>query len=187
METKHLTIRYILTCLILSFVINNHTTSAQSVLGVPFGTSIEEAKSILENRFGSYKVYKHQGGLLVHDVYVEDVEFYSIQFYFQYGNGKSYFNKAILQQHFKISDVKTAKAERDYLASILKKKYSPFFVEYTNEQGFKCYGFDSNPKEPLHYSGSLILEKSEGNDGVKRLYLMLFYDPISFIDVTTDF
>lgn len=161
---------------------------AQSVLGIKFGSSYSDVKEQLENRFGLYKTYDDGGSLCMYNIYMGDIEFNSAKFYFQYSGNKSWFNAAEFQKHYPASEVSAAKNTRDYLFTLIKDKYEDEYLEeFTNEQGFKCYKFGSNPYDESNVLGIIQLKRGKGKDGISRLYLFLNYLPISYVSKSSDF
>lgn len=164
------------------------TASAQSVLGIPFGSSYDGVKHMLEERIGEYKVIEDGGSLKVYGISIGGFEFKFGEFNFQYAGNLSYFNAASFQTYYSRNNVDVAKRDRDYLFSLLKNKYKDEYLEeYINEQGFKCYRFGTNPKDEYSSLGAIVLQRGKGNDGISRLYLHLVYFPIHYIDESYDF
>lgn len=160
----------------------------QSVLGIPFGSDYLTVKYSLEDRFGKYKVYESSGDLNVYDIQIGGFQFKIGEFSFQRSGSLSYFNFAMFQTHYATSDVEMAENERDWLYSLLKDKYADDYLEeYENDQGFKCYKFGTNPKDESKALGYITLDRSKGKDGKTRLYLVLRYGPIYYIDKGSDF
>lgn len=160
-------------------------SGAQSILGIPFGSSYQTTKECLESRFGSFKVREDGGKLIVLNPIIGDHEFKAADFFFQRQGQATWLSEVFIQTWFDASDVSTAKYLRDELANVLREKYN--VNEYTNDTGFKCYGFGVNPKDDNKYLGTLGLMKSKGNDGKQRLYLTLSYGPIYYINKSSDF
>lgn len=161
---------------------------AQSVMGIELGSSYETTKSLLERRFGKSYVFEEQGGLVIYNCKMGDIEFNIGKFFFQYDGDKSYFNEANFTMYSSKDDVQNMKGTRDYLYSLLKDKYKDEYLEeFINDQGFKCYRFGSNPKDKDHVLGGIYLTRDKGEDGIERLYLYLVYLPIYFIDKASDF
>lgn len=145
--------------------------NAQSVMGIKFGSSIEEVKQQLQQRLGEYSVSKNNGKLSINDFKMGDFHFDFGDFYFQYNGDNSYFNEAIFQCYSNENDVEGMKAQRDYLYSLIKEKYEDMYLEeFTNEQGFKCYKFGINPLDNSKVLGVIRLERCESKAGDKKLY-----------------
>jgi hypothetical protein len=162
---------------------------AQSVMGIDFGSSYETVKSKLQERVGEFHFIESSGKLeCLSGIALGGFDFDYADFEFQYGNGSSYFNYAYFEKRYTLDAVRIAIKDRDFLFSLLKDKYVSEFVDnYTNEDGYKCYRFGLNPKDKESVLGQIILEKAEGKDGKKRLYLCLRYGPIYYIDKASDF
>lgn len=162
---------------------------SQSVLGIPFGSSFSTVKSQLQDRFGYYSVTEDNGTLkLYNDFSMGDYTFNFASFEFQRSGSLSYFNFAYFERRFGANQITAAKESRDYLFSLLKGKYEDDFVDdYINDQGFKCYNFGQDPKEPQYTLGRIILSRGQGKDGKTRLYLKLIYGPIHYLSKSSDF
>lgn len=171
-------------CLLLISVMAN----AQSVMGIKFGSSIETVKRQLEQRLGEYSVIEEQGMLQIWDFNMGNFHFDWGDFYFQYNGDNSYFNEVIFQCYSNVNDVNEMKARRDYLYSLIKEKYEDDYLkEFTNKQGFKCYDFGTNPLDNSKILGQIVLRRGESKSGEEKLYLMLYYGPIYYIDKSSDF
>lgn len=159
---------------------SSNTFFCQSVLNIPFGSSRSVVKKALVDRFGEYKVYgeNENGELRMYDFNMGNFRFDSGRFEFQYSGSLSFFNFAEFQKHYKVDDVEGAKSDRDYLISLIIHKYQDDYHEFLNDQGFKCCGFGTNPRDDEKYLGIVSLSKDYGKDGIKRLYLTLSYGPI---------
>lgn len=161
----------------------------QSVLGIPFGTSYEDTLGALQQRFGRFSLREDQGNLKIdNDFQIGGFWFNFGELMFQYNGSKSYLSSACFQLYFDLKDVDMAKKQRDYLYSLLSPKYKDMYLaEFISDEGFKCYKFGINPKDPNKVLGCISLQKLKGKDGIKRLYLMLEYFPIEFVPISSDF
>ena len=161
------------------------TLKAQSVLGIQFGSSYNDVKDKLEIRFGSLNVIEDGGKITVLTPVIGEYEFKSADFYFQRQGSTTWLNNVFIQTWFSLTETERAKYMRDRLADDLGEKYN--IDEYTNKQGYKCYGFGTNPKDDNEWLGVLGLNKDKGKDGKQRLYLTLIYGPIYYIERSADF
>ena len=135
--------------LIAALLISALTANAQSVLGINFGSSYETVKEKLQQRFGRYSIHEDNGDLWMSKLKMGGIEFDYADFYFQYSpnSSTSWFNAARFQKFYSLNDVDTAKRDRDIIFSFIKEKYvNDYIEEYTNDQGFMCYKFGTNPK-----------------------------------------
>lgn len=174
--------------LLLSLLLFPSILSAQSVLGIKFGSSYETVKAQLEKRFGRYKVSEDEGCLNMYGLRIGEIYFTFGTFNFQYDGDKSYFNSANFSLPADKNEVEDMKYMRDYLYSQLKEKYKDEYLEeFTNEEGFKCYKFGINPLDSSKVLGIISLQRMKSNDGETRLYLNLDYLPIYYIDKSADF
>ena len=157
----------------------------QSVLGIQFGSSYNNVKDKLESRFGSLNVIEDGGKITVLTPVIGEYEFKSADFYFQRQGNITWLNSVYIQTWFTHSETERAKYMRDRLADDLREKYD--IEEYINKQGYKCYGFGTNPKDDNEWLGFLGISKDKGKDGKQRLYLSLIYGPIYYIERSSDF
>lgn len=177
--------RLIFICLAITALV---PTFGQSVLGIPFGTSYYETLDALRQRFGRFSVHEDQGNLQIYDFKMGDFEFKFGELGFQYSGGKSYLNSAHFQTWFASNETALAKNNRDYLYYLISQKYEDESLkEFQGLDGFKNYLFGHSPKDPNSSLGAIYIERGEGNDGVKRLYLNLYYFPIEFVPFSSDF
>ena len=158
-----------------------------TVLGIEFGCDKATVISVLRERFGYSNVSDNNGIIEVENPSLGGFKFKYATFEFQYDKGKTYLSSADFQTNYTLGQESTAKSERDYLLSLMKPKYENSIESYTNEDGFKCYRFGANPKDISRSLGLIRLQKGQGLDGVKRLYLHLSYGPINYIDPSSDF
>ncbi|MBR1787777.1 MAG: hypothetical protein IJ762_01110 [Bacteroidaceae bacterium] len=111
------------------------TQTVKEICGIPFGTSYQDAESMLKNKYG-YPEYGTDPNVITykHKKYA-GITFDSIHFLFQSDGVNSYLNGCVF-----ILDAKTekeAKEKRELLHDILAKKY--IMVDDTDENGFKYY------------------------------------------------
>lgn len=162
--------------------------NAQSVLGIDFGSSYNDVKSALINRFGLINVLEDGGKIEIYNLSMGDMDFDYAEFNFQRNGSASYFNGAHFESHYSLSDVSGVEIMRDNLYDTLADKYKKQYLgKYTNDQGFVCYKFGLNPRDSTTVLGTIQLEKSYGKDGKMRLYLSLDYGPIYYLDKASDF
>jgi hypothetical protein len=146
------------------------------VYGIRFGVTKEEAKAVLENRVGEYKVFDYGSRISVYDQAFAGIEFNILDFNFSWVSGDAFFNSATFQKWFSSSDVDNAKACRDFLFERIKKKYE-YYEEEKNNNGFMCYKFGLNPNDSTRVIGMIDLSRDKGKDEVERLYLVVRYFP----------
>lgn len=158
-----------------------------SVLGIEFGSNKSTVISKLRERFGYSNVTENNGIVEVDNPSLGGFNFKYATFEFQYDNGKTYLSYANFETFYKIGQESIAKSDRDYLISLMKPKYKNSIGNYINEDRFKCYKFGTNPKDMSKALGLIRLKRDTGVDGIKRLYLILSYGPINYVDPSTDF
>ena len=159
---------------------------AQSVLGIEFGSSYQQTKKALEDRYGEHNVSEKESALYVFDLQMGNYYFNVARFEFQRDANGTYFNYAHFERRFSVNDIETAKTERDYLFGLIKEKYKDENASYINDQGFKCYWFGHNPKS-IAPVGVVYLEKEKSRGGQTYLFLTLEYGPIYYIPKSSDF
>lgn len=86
-----------------------------SVCGIKFGTSREQARAILEERFGKYKVRDFEGDLMVIDGRVGGITYEFLEFYFAWVDGVPAFNGARFSTPFELNKQKDALEFREYI------------------------------------------------------------------------
>lgn len=172
------------TILLIFLAISNFVYS-QSILGVRFGSSYEDAKKTLEDRFGRY-IEEDKGNLTIYDFDMGTFHFNSGTLCFQWKERGSKFFRAEFQKWSGTRNVESMKAEREYLKRLIASKYEIF--EFKNRQGFICYEFLGEESDGITIHGKISLERTRGKDNIERLYLFLIYYPIAeFIEENADF
>ena len=160
-------------------------SKAQSILGIPFGSSYGITKEFLEERFGKLSVFEEGGKLSVMSPVIGGHEFKFAEFYFQKDGPFTWLSEVLIQTSFETNDTKSAKYIRDDLADIMREKYE--VGEYIGNNGFKGYWFGTNPKDEEKPLGYIFITRTKGRDGKQRLYLILHYGPIYYADRSSDF
>lgn len=161
------------------------SAQSQTILGIPFGSSYSTVKDGLKERFGEINVIEDGGQLTIIKPVIGGHEFSGAELFFQRRGQSSWLNRVFIQKIYPLSDVKYAKQFRDLLAEELKGKY--YVEDFIDNDGFKCYGFGTNPKNDDEYLGVLSVGKNKGKDGKTRIYLILDYGPIYYINKASDF
>lgn len=150
--------------------------SEASVCGIKMGTGREEARSILENRFGRLSVRGDNGALKVYDASVGGVKYDSLTFLFAWVNGDSKLNGACLRQVYELNEEYEALKAQGVIKSVYERKYVT--AEYDRE-GFKGYVFGIG----LDPYGTITVNKYKSNDGRMRLYVDVnYFGPYSDTD-----
>ena len=97
----------------------------KEIFNIPFGTSYEEAKSILRDKYGDYDyLYSKKNDIVYRDKAYAGVDFDSLHFLFQSDGNKSYFNGAVLCIDCKSRS--EAIKKKKWMHDKLSKKYSVF-------------------------------------------------------------
>lgn len=144
--------------------------SELSVCGIKMGTEREDAKAILESRFGKYSAHDDDGNLIVYGGCVGGINYNSLRFFFAWVNGCPRFDGACLSKHYELSEQSDALKKRDFIKSIYEQKYD--IEEHIKDDGFKEYFFYGINNDPY---GLITVEKSKGKDGKMRIYVSVFY------------
>lgn len=156
--------------LILLLVGSFSAWAQNGVLGIEFGTSKEEAKSILQKRFGEYHVRDSGEKLELRNVKFAGITFMYIDLIFDYINGNYAFNSAFLQTPFETTHEDDARASLDMVVTQMKRKYQ--VTSYgENSSGFCDYMFNT----PQRFAGLINAYKAQGKDGIERIYLTISY------------
>ena len=134
------------TILLIFLAISNFVYS-QSILGVRFGSSYEDAKKTLEDRFGRY-IEEDKGNLTIYDFDMGTFHFNSGTLCFQWKERGSKFFRAEFQKWSGTRNVESMKAEREYLKRLfpsdhpdtvtcksINSKYVPFEVRLKDVYG----------------------------------------------------
>lgn len=146
--------------------------SELSVCGIKMGTSKDQAKSILKERFGVLSVSEESGNLQVYDGYVGGISHKFMTFYFAWIDGKSMLNGARFSTPYELGQQQDAINHRELIKDIYERKYE--LSEYKNDDGFKCYYFGETDKIYTTY-GEIMIHKLKSNDGKTRLYTDVYY------------
>lgn len=134
------------TILLIFLAISNFVYS-QSILGVRFGSSYEDTKKTLEDRFGRY-IEEDKRNLTIYDFDMGTFHFNSGTLCFQWKERGSKFFRAEFQKWSGTRNVESMKAEREYLKRLfpsdhpdtvtcksINSKYVPFEVRLKDVYG----------------------------------------------------
>ena len=139
--------------------IRKEKQTIREICGVPFGSSYEKAKDMLENKYG-YPDYNPDKTVLTykHKTYA-GIMFDSIHFLFQSDGIHSYLNGCVF-----ILDAKSlsdAKKKQEMLHKKLSDKY--FMIDDTNSNGNKVYfgGYPPTPDDGVGFSIEILKYDSE--------------------------
>ena len=138
--------------------------TVKEICGVPFGSSYEKTKEMLENKYG-YPDYNPDKTTIIynHKIYA-GITFDSIHFLFQSDGIHSYLNGCIF-----ILDAKSlneAKKKQEMLHEKLSNKY--FMIDDTDSNGNKCYfgGYPPTPDDGVAFCIDILKYDSK----MARLY-----------------
>ena len=149
--------------------------SAKTFLGVEELASKAEAMKILRASYNILQIQESGSDITVADPSFAGFNFSLATFYFTPIRSEPRFNGVTFQRWFQSTQVNDAKEFRDAIMKSLKKKYGEeVFVEFKNDQGFRCVEFGTFKYGAI---GVIELCRSKGKDGRERLYVMLTYYP----------
>lgn len=160
----------------IAMIVTSIVAVAQnSIAGVAFGSSYIQAAKILKDKFGVPDTEERERIVFVDKKY-GGFNFDLVTFGFQYGEGKSYFNRCIFIKTFKTSS--EAKDFRDLFAQKLRRDYS--LNEFISDNKFKGYegGVDPTNGEPYGFSLDIVSPTREVNFYGVRLY----YGPYDYVN-----
>lgn len=162
--------------LVLFMAISVFTASADSVWGLEKLALKNEIERSIRDRFG-YLNYKDKGAVItVINPTIGGVEFNFCDIVFNLIGGESRFNQIWFEKVIVNDSVELAEETVGILADNLKKKYGENNVfAYTNDEGFTSYGFCGEAINDI--IGFVDIRNNTGRDGIKRLYLVLYYYP----------
>lgn len=156
----------------------------RSVCGIPYGTSRDVAKKMLEKRFGYAAVTEENGDLSVFEGSAGGINYKFMDFFFTWENGVSKLDGAYFSRPYELSEQQKAIEMRDFIRNVYSGKY--YIDDYKNDDGFRCYTFWEN-KDDFDTAndiaagcidgaiGSIGVHKGKGKDGKQRLYLYVRY------------
>lgn len=165
--------RYLIIFFMFAFVLRANAQT--SIAGVAFGSGYKEAVTILKDKFGEPDTEEKDKIIFVDKGY-GGFNFDLLTFGFQYGEGKSYFNRCIFLKVLKTQS--EAKKFRNLLAQKLEIDYS--LDEYISDNKFKGYegGVDPTNDESYGFCIDVISPTCEVNFYGVRLY----YGPYNYVN-----
>lgn len=152
---------------------DTEATTCTEICGVKFGEEFENAKSILENKFGREQAYAENYELIFANKSYAGVWFDTLIFGFQSDGTNTYFNKCVLCLTAK--NAEDAKRKRDYLYQVLSDKY--FMLSKIDTDKFKYYVGGTSPVNEDDF-GFYIDVFHKGNFWSARLY----YGPYNYVN-----
>lgn len=174
--------RFLFIALLLAISVS---VKAQSIAGIDIWSSKQKVEQILENR--GYTVYDEGAYLEVYDFVIGGNEFDFARFNFQFVGVNSYFTDATFSSRYSLQNLERAENKRDYLASLLKKKYGDDYYEEFYSEGIKCYKIGINRKNKDQVKIIIGLAKGVSKGGDEGYYLDLVYSPEYFVDQLNEF
>lgn len=133
--------------------------TVREICGVPFGSSYEKARAMLENKYGTPEYYPDHSVISYKNKTYAGILFDDIIFLFQSDGIHSYMNGcAFVLDAKSLSD---AKKKQELLYKVLSDKY--ILVENTDDNGNKIYlgGFPPTPDD--HIAFSIGIMKYDGD------------------------
>lgn len=161
---------------LLLMIATNFVALAQtSIAGVAFGSDYNETIKILKEKFGEPESEeKDQVGFV--DKNYGGIQFNLIIFGFQYGGGKSYFNRCVFVKTFKTAS--EAKDFRELFAQKLGRDYS--LNEYISDNKFKGYEGGVDPTDDD--SCGFYLDVKSPTPELHFYGVRLYYGPYNYVN-----
>lgn len=158
-----------------------------SVAGVEFGSTYESCKITLDNRYnGGTSSYQSENNTLCYNnVNFGGESFDYVNFCFQNDGNKTYLYYIEFVSRFNLTDAKYAKDQRDRLFSTFKEKYD-FRWKNTDSDGFICYVLGHDPQNKENGFVAIQTEKRKTKGGDEKIWTVVSYGPVKFINVTDE-
>ena len=147
----------------------------KEICGIPFGSSYEKTKEVLENKYGTSSIFSDKTKIIYENQTYAGITFDDILFLFQSDGYKSYLNGCVFV--IKTNSLKDAKDKRDYLYRILSWKYE--MKEGTDDNGNKFY-YGGHSPVPLDGWGFTIEILKYGNS-VNSYAARLMYGRYNYV------
>lgn len=153
----------------LFLILQLHAQQA-TIMGIPFGSSFEEVKNILDQRFKREpNSYRDISTLLYHDVVIGEFMFESLQLWFKVGSTGSKLQMANL--HMIFEDKNEAINTREKLKKLYSQKY-PCIIPQKNRDNFITYKFGYNNNTSI---GRIAISRAELPSGIKYLIDVVYF------------
>lgn len=142
-------------------IVNQQTVT--EICGISFGTSYEDTRKLLENKYGRPDYYPDRTIITYKNKIYADITFDAIHFLFQSDGVNSYLNGSVFV--LKAKTAKDARQKRDFLRDRLGRKYKLMSDE--DENGFKFYYGGKAPTQDGTFAFHIDVIKYE--EGIYQL------------------
>ena len=141
--------------------------TVKEICGIPFGSSYEKSKEVLENKYGTYSFLSDKTKIIYENKTYAGISFDDILFLFQSDGYKSYLNGCVFV--IKANSLRDAKDKRDLLYRKLSWKYE--IKEGIDENGNKYYygGHSPIPFDGWGFTIEIIKYSTSANSYAARL------------------
>lgn len=154
------------------------------VCGIKWGSSYEEAKRILADKYGKASLYSSANTIEYYDISVGGINFENCDFYFQRENTSTWFYGAVFSSHYEMDRKAYAISKLEYINKVLSEKYDDGIIKREKDgSDTYLYGLSYSGKE---YRIVLFLEVGESKGGKQYYYVNLCYLGPKYIDETED-
>lgn len=144
------------------FLIPQLHAQQATIMGIPFGSSFEEVRDNLDQRFKREPNSPRDiSTLLYHNVVIGEFIFEAFQLWFHVGSTGSKLHSADLHMTFK--DKNEAIKMRERLKKLYSQKYS-CIIPFKNGDNFIAYKFGYNNEASI---GMIIISRTELPSGIK--------------------
>jgi len=144
--------------------------TVKEICGIPFGSSYEKTKEVLENKYGTPSRYSDRNTIVYIDKSYAGISFDKILFMFQSDGYKSYFNGCVFAIETKT--LGQAKEKRDMLYGKLRWKYD--ITDGIGEDGIKYYYGGHSPIPFGGYGFKIDIVKFSDKSGLPYAARLLY-------------
>lgn len=153
--------------------------NAQSIMGIPLGSSKSEVIKQLEQR--GYTVHDEIYELEVFNVRFGGLNYGRATFEFEYVGNSYKFSAATFYMKFEIDEWGLASEYNDVIVNKYYNKYgNDFYDTSVDENGNIVHYFGISPYDKDRPRVIFWMTKDSGMDGVSRYYLTVTYTPAYF-------
>lgn len=149
--------------------------TVKEICGIPFGSSYEKTKEVLENKYGTSSIFSDKTKIIYENQTYAGITFDDILFLFQSDGYKSYLNGCVFI--LKANSLKEAKDKRDVLYRKLSWKYD--IKESIDDDGNKYY-YGGHSPVPLDGLG-FIIEILKYDNSVNSYAARLMYGRYNYV------
>lgn len=157
------------------------------VAGVEFGWPYSKCKRILDNKFnGCDDSYQSEKNMLEYrNISFADSFFDYVHFNFQSDGSTTYLSSIYFVSYYDLSDVESAKKQRDQLYKLYSEKYE-YRWNGNDENGFKYYVLGYHPQNANNGLIVISTYKAKNKGGIMKYWTQVSYAGIDFVKPTDD-